>query len=192
MASMNISKPNISALAFRLVLLGAAAVAAPLPAHAQAQPAVSETASKTLERFVGRWDGELEYRNSLTGAIATVPTTMVGKMQGDRALLDVVADDGKGRIVRQPFTISIQPHRQTMTRNPGDRPLSFAATGDLTPKPSEPLKLELLARGSEGGGPVDIRETLSIEGDKLVWRRETQPDGRPFAFKSEYRLTRKP
>jgi hypothetical protein len=33
---------------------------------------------------------------------------------------------------------------------------------------------------------------LAITGDKMVWKREMQPDGGSFGFRSEYRFTRKP
>jgi hypothetical protein len=157
----------------------------------QARP-IAESAPQILDRLVGSWEGTLMFRNSLTGEAQTVATTMVGTRKGDAVVLDMVADDGKGRIVRQPFTLTIQAPRRTLTRNPGDRPISFAVTGNLAPAAGEPVALEMIGRGSEGAGPVDLRETLTIDGANLVWKRESRPDGKPFAFRSEYRLTRKP
>jgi hypothetical protein len=192
MAWMSISRQNISASAFRLAgPLAAALILGSVPAGAEA-PAASESAPLLLDRLAGSWEGTVLYRNSLTGEAQSAATTMVGTRKGDSVVLDMEADDGKGRIVRQPFTITVQSARRTLTRNPGDRPITFAVTGNLAPKPSEPVALELVGRGSEGAGPVDLRETLTIDGPKLVWKRESRLDGKPYSFRSEYRLTRKP
>jgi len=194
MAWMNISKPNISASAFSLaaascvLLLAQVASAQTLPA-----PAPATVTQPALARFLGTWEGTVAYRDVLTGNLSTVSATMSGKPKGDKVLLDVLLDNGKGQLVRQPFTISINPAQQTFTRDPGDEQVTLKLTsGSFTPAASEPLMLVLEARGSEQAVPMNLRETISITGDTMQWKREMQPDGGTFGFRSEYRFTRKP
>jgi hypothetical protein len=54
------------------------------------------------------------------------------------------------------------------------------------------VKLVLEGRGAEQAVPMDVRETIEIDGDRMIWRREMKPDGGQYGFRSEYRLTRKP
>jgi hypothetical protein len=193
MAWMSISRQNISASASRLFT--AAALALLTVGHsASAQPsAVEEHAPQLLARFHGNWEGTVLFRNVLNGESQTVGATMTGKPQGNAALLDMLLDDGKGRLVRQPFKISVNAPGRTFTRDPGDEAVTFRIVeGNLAPAAAEPVKLVLEGRGSEQAVPMDVRETIEIDGDKMVWRREMKPDGGAYGFRSEYRLTRKP
>ena len=142
---------------------------------------------------VGQWEGEVAYRNVLNGQMQTVGATMKGSMQGNRAILDILLDDGKGRLVRQPLAISVDAPSRSFTRDPGDEAITFRIVeGNLSPTALEDVALVLEGRGSEQAVPMDVRETISITGDKMVWRREMKPDGGTYGFRSEYRFTRKP
>jgi hypothetical protein len=133
------------------------------------------------------------FRNVLNGQTQTVGATMAGKPQGDAVMLDMLLDDGKGRLVRQPFKVSVNAPGRTFTRDPGDEAVTFRiASGNLAPAPAEAVTLVLEGRGSEQAVPMDVRETIEIDGDKMVWRREMKPDGGSYGFRSEYRFTRKP
>ena len=193
MAWMSISRQNISASGSRLLAAAALALlAVPAPVLAQA-PAVEEHAPLLLSRFVGAWEGTVLFRNVLNGETQTVGATMTGKQQGNATLLDMLLDDGKGRLVRQPFKISVNAPGRTFTRDPGDEAVTFRITeGNLAPGATEPVKLVLEGRGAEQAVPMDVRETIEINGDQMVWRREMKPDGGAYGFRSEYRLTRKP
>jgi hypothetical protein len=193
MAWMNISRPNISASASRLFAAAALALAV-LPAAAPAQQApMEEHAPLLLARFQGNWEGSVMFRNVLNGQTQTVGATMSGKPQRDAVMLDMLLDDGKGRLVRQPFKVSVNAPGRTFTRDPGDEAVTFRiASGNLAPAPAEPVTLVLEGRGSEQAVPMDVRETIEIDGDKMVWRREMKPDGGSYGFRSEYRFTRKP
>ena len=193
MAWMSISRQNISASGSRLLAAAALALlVVPAPVLAQA-PAVEEHAPLLLSRFVGAWEGTVLFRNVLNGESQTVGATMTGKPQGNATLLDMLLDDGKGRLVRQPFKISVNAPGRTFTRDPGDEAVTFRITeGNLAPGATEPVKLVLEGRGAEQAVPMDVRETIEINGDQMVWRREMKPDGGAYGFRSEYRLTRKP
>jgi hypothetical protein len=146
-----------------------------------------------MSRFNGQWDGQVLFRNVLNGETQTVGVTMTGKPQGDAVVLDMLLDDGKGRLVRQPFKVSVNAPSRTFTRDPGDEAVTFRITsGELDTPAGTPLTLVLEGRGSEQAVPMDVRETLIFDGPSLVWRREMKPDGGAYAFRSEYRLTRKP
>jgi hypothetical protein len=205
MAWMNISRPNISASGSRAIAAGLVAaaalalvavpgaVAAQAPVAGEQAPVAGEHAPELLARFHGDWAGTVMFRNVLTGESQTVGATLTGKPQGTAALLDMLLDDGKGRLVRQPFKISVNAPGQTFTRDPGDEAVTFRITsGNLAPGASEPVKLVLEGRGAEQAVPMDVRETIEIMGDQMVWRREMKPDGGQYGFRSEYRLTRKP
>jgi hypothetical protein len=169
-----------------------ALMAAPTAVSAQVA-AVEEHAPLLLARFHGDWQGTVMFRNVLNGDTQSVGATMTGKPQGNAALLDMLLDDGKGRLVRQPFKISVNAPGRTFTRDPGDEAVTFRiAEGNLAPGATDPVKLVLEDRGSEQAVPMDVRETIEINGDKMVWRREMKPDGGQYGFRSEYRLTRKP
>jgi hypothetical protein len=146
-----------------------------------------------LARFHGNWEGTVMFRNVLTGNTETVNATMKGADQGARTVLDILLDDGKGRLVRQPLAISINSQDRLFTRDPGDEAVTFRiVSGNLAPAATEPVALVLEGRGSEQAVPMDVRETIEIDGDKMVWRREMKPDGGAYGFRSEYRFTRKP
>jgi hypothetical protein len=154
---------------------------------------MEEHAPLLLARFQGNWEGTVMFRNVLNGQTQTVGATMSGKPQGDAVMLDMLLDDGKGRLVRQPFKVSVNAPGRTFTRDPGDEAVTFRiASGNLAPAPAEPVTLVLEGRGSEQAVPMDVRETIEIDGDKMVWRREMKPDGGSYGFRSEYRFTRKP
>jgi hypothetical protein len=164
------------------------------PAAVAGQPsAVEEHAPQLLARFHGDWQGTVMFRNVLNGETQSVGATMTGKAQGNAALLDMMLDDGKGRLVRQPFKISVNGPARTFTRDPGDEAVTFRiAEGNLAPAANEPVKLVLEGRGAEQAVPMDVRETIEIDGSQMVWRREMKPDGGAYGFRSEYRFTRKP
>jgi hypothetical protein len=193
MAWMSISRRNISASGSRLFAAAALALlVVPTTVSAQAA-AVEEHAPQLLARFHGNWEGTVLFRNVLNGSSQSVGATMTGKPQGTATLLDMMLDDGKGRLVRQPFKISVNAPARTFTRDPGDEAVTFRiAEGNLAPAANEPVKLVLEGRGAEQAVPMDVRETIEIDGDKMVWRREMKPDGGAYGFRSEYRLTRKP
>lgn len=193
MAWMSISRPNISASGSRLFAAAALALLV-VPTSVSAQtPVVEEHAPLLLARFLGNWEGTVLFRNVLNGESQTVGATMTGKLQGNATLLDMLLDDGKGRLVRQPFKISVNTPGRTFTRDPGDEAVTFRIVeGNLAPGATDPVKLVLEGRGSEQAVPMDVRETIEINGDQMVWRREMKPDGGQYGFRSEYRLTRKP
>jgi len=190
----------VAAVGLALLTLPAAASAqapsaqAPsAPAPSAPAPVVQEHAPLLLARFHGNWQGNVLFRNVLNGESQTVGATMTGKPQGNAVVLDMLLDDGKGRLVRQPFKVSVNAPGRTFTRDPGDEAVTFRiASGNLAPSPTEPVTLVLEARGSEQAVPMDVRETIEIAGDTMVWRREMKPDGGQYGFRSEYRLTRKP
>ncbi len=190
----------VAAVGLALLTLPAAASAqapsaqAPsAPAPSAPAPAVQEHAPLLLARFHGNWQGNVLFRNVLNGESQTLGATMTGKPQGNAVVLDMLLDDGKGRLVRQPFKVSVNAPGRTFTRDPGDEAVTFRiASGNLAPSPTEPVTLVLEARGSEQAVPMDVRETIEIAGDTMVWRREMKPDGGQYGFRSEYRLTRKP
>lgn len=193
MAWMSISRQNISASASSLAAAVALALLVPAAASAQAPASAPQTAPALLARFLGQWEGEVAYRNVLNGEMQTVGATMKGTTQGNRTVLDILLDDGKGRLVRQPLAISVDAPSRTFTRDPGDEAVTFRiVSGNLAPAPAEPVALVLEGRGSEQAVPMDVRETIEINGDKMVWRREMKPDGGTYGFRSEYRFTRKP
>jgi hypothetical protein len=192
---MNISRPNISASASRFAAaLALALLLLPAAASAQAAPAASGAhAPQLLARFLGDWEGTVMFRNVLNGQTQSVGATMKGKPQGERVMLDMLLDDGKGRLVRQPFAISVYAPSRRFTRDPGDEAVTLQiVSGNLAPADSEPVSLVMEGRGSEQAVPVDLRETIEINGNQMVWRREMKPDGGTWGFRSEYRLTRKP
>lgn len=190
----------VAAVGLALLTLPAAASAqapsaqAPsAPAPSAPAPAVQEHAPLLLARFHGNWQGNVLFRNVLNGESQTLGATMTGKPQGNAVVLDMLLDDGKGRLVRQPFKVSVNAPGRTFTRDPGDEAVTFRiASGNLAPSPTEPVTLVLEARGSEQAVPMDVRETIEIAGDTMIWRREMKPDGGQYGFRSEYRLTRKP
>lgn len=193
MAWMSISRPNISASASRLAAALALALLAPSALHAQAPATAGEHAPQLLARFLGDWEGTVMFRNVLNGQTQSVGATMKGKPQGDRVVLDMLLDDGKGRLVRQPFSISVNAPSRSFTRDPGDEAVTLRiVSGNLAPTAAEPVALVMEGRGSEQAVPMDLRETIDISGDQMVWRREMKPDGGAWGFRSEYRLTRKP
>lgn len=194
MAWMNISRQNISASASRLATAAFLAFLLPSAAAlAQAPAATAETAPLLLARFLGDWEGAVMFRNVLTGNTQSLSATMKGAAQGDRVVLDMLLDNGKGGLVRQPFAISVNAPARTFTRDPGDEAVTMRiVSGSLTPTATEPVTLVLEGRGSEQAVPMDVRETIEINGDKMVWRREMKPDGGAYGFRSEYRFTRKP
>jgi hypothetical protein len=190
----------VAAVGLALLTLPAAASAqapsaqAPsAPAPSAPAPVVQEHAPLLLARFHGNWEGNVLFRNVLNGESQTVGATMTGKPQGDAVVLDMLLNDGKGRLVRQPFKVSVNAPGRTFTRDPGDEAVTFRiASGNLAPSPTEPVTLVLEARGSEQAVPMDVQETIEIVGDTMIWRREMKPDGGQYGFRSEYRLTRKP
>jgi hypothetical protein len=201
MAWMNISRQNISASASRLA--ATLALALLLPTAVAAQAAFAATAAQAaptaahapqlLARFLGDWEGTVMFRNVLNGQTQSVGATMKGKPQGERVMLDMLLDDGKGRLVRQPFTISVDAPSRRFTRDPGDEAVTLRiVSGNLAPTDAEPVSLVMEGRGSEQAVPMDLRETIEISGGQMVWRREMKPDGGSWGFRSEYRLTRKP
>lgn len=197
MAWTSISRQNICASAsrFAAALLAGCLLVAPAVTSAQPSPApaASDTAPLALARFIGKWDGKVLYRNVLTGEMSELAATMTGKSQGKKVLLDMLLDNGKGQMVRQPFTIDINAYNRTFTRDPGDEAVTLRiASGELAPKAADPLALVLEARSSEQAVPVDLRETIEIAGDNMTWKREMKHDGGTWGFRSEYRLTRNP
>jgi hypothetical protein len=159
------------------------------PAQTPAAPA------KDLNtNFVGKWTGQLEYRDFESNAQTFLPTWLTITETPDQKSLhfDYVYDDGPTKTVRELMTVTLDPATAKITFT-SDRDHStdtyivqgleeFAKLGRGT--------LTLTGSGKENDKPVDIRITLTLRRNLYTFRKETRRQGEDFKFRDAYTFTR--
>jgi hypothetical protein len=168
-------------------ILGALLLPATL-ATAQAPP------SDLNANFVGRWTGQLEYRDFQSNAQVFLPTWLTITETADHKALqfNYVYDDGPSKTVRELMIVTIDPAASKITFT-SDRDKSsdsytleglagFSKTGRGT--------LILTGPGKENDKPVDVRITLTLRRNLYTYRKETRLQGEDFKFRDAHTFTR--
>ena len=144
--------------------------------------------------FIGRWTGQLEYRDFQSNSQVFLPTWLTVTETADQRSLQFsyVYDDGPTKTVRERMTVTLEPATAKMTFV-SDRDKSsdtyavegleeFAKLGRGT--------LTLTGPGRENDKPVDVRITLTLRRNLYTYRKETRRPGEDFKFRDAYTFTR--
>ncbi|WP_353070067.1 hypothetical protein RBB75_07600 [Tunturibacter empetritectus] len=144
--------------------------------------------------FVGKWVGQLEYRDFQSNAQVFLPTWLIITETTDQKALqfNYVYDDGPSKTVRELMIVTLDPVVSKITFT-SDRDKSsdtytlqglddFSKTGRGT--------LILSGPGKENDKPVDVRITLTLRRNLYTYRKETRRQGEDFKFRDAYTFTR--
>ncbi len=157
--------------------------------------AISQAPVKDLNaNFVGKWTGQLEYRDFQSNAQVFLPTWLTITESADQKTLqfNYVYDDGPTKTVRELTTVTLDPATSKITFT-SDRDKSsdtyalqgldeFAKLGRGT--------LILTGPGKENDKPVDVRITVTLRRNLYTYRKETRRQGEDFKFRDAYTFTR--
>lgn len=144
--------------------------------------------------FVGKWTGQLEYRDFQSNAQVFLPTWLSVVETGDKRSLQFsyIYDDGPSKVVRELMTVTLDPvtskigftsDREHTTETYAVQGLEeFAKLGRGT--------LILTGPGKENSKPVDVRITLTLRRNLYTYRKETREQGEDFKFRDGYTFTR--
>ena len=168
-----------------LVLSGAVFASAQAPA----------AAVKDLNaNFVGRWTGQLEYRDFQTNAQTFLPTwlTIIETPDQKSLRFNYIYDDGPTKVVRELMTVTLDPSTSK---------ISFTSDRDHTSDTYTVQGLDEFAKlgrgvltltgpGKENDKPVDVRITLTLRRNLYTFRKETRHQGEDFKFRDAYTFTR--
>ncbi|WP_353072923.1 hypothetical protein [Tunturiibacter gelidiferens] len=158
-------------------------------------PAPTQTPAKDLNaNFLGKWTGQLEYRDFQSNAQVFLPTWLTITETADQRALqfNYIYDDGPSKTVREFTTVTLDPIAAKITFT-SDRDKStdiytlqgledFSKLGRGT--------LILTGHGKENDRPVDVRITLTLRRNLYTYRKETRRPGEDFKFRDAYTFTR--
>ncbi len=144
--------------------------------------------------FVGKWTGQLEYRDFVSNAQTFLPTWLTITETPDQKSLhfEYVYDDGPTKTVRELMTVTLDPatakmafssdrdHSSDVYSVQGLEEFSKLGRGTLT----------LTGPGKENDKPVDVRITLTLRRNLYIFRKETRHQGEDFKFRDAYTFTR--
>ena len=144
--------------------------------------------------FVGKWTGQLEYRDFQSNAQVFLPTWLTVTETPDQKSLqfNYVYDDGPTKTVRESMTVTLDPATAKM---------SFISDRDHSSDTYDVQGLEefaklgrgtlvLTGRSKENDKPVDARITLTLRRNLYTLRKETRHEGEDFKFRDAYTFTR--
>ena len=157
--------------------------------------ATAQTPATDLNtNFVGKWTGQLEYRDFQSNAQVFLPTWLTITETADHKALqfNYVYDDGPSKTVRELTMVAFYPAAEKITFT-SDREKSsdtytiqglddFSKTGRGT--------LILMGSGKESDKPIDVRITLTLRRNLYTYRKETRQRGEDFKFRDAYTFTR--
>jgi hypothetical protein len=157
--------------------------------------ALAQTPAKDLNaNFIGKWTGQLEYRDFQTNAQVFLPTWLTITETADlRALqFSYIYDDGPSKTVRELTIVTLDPVAAKITFT-SDREKTtdiYALQGlDEFSKLGRGT-LVLTGLGKENDKPVDVRITLTLRRNLYTYRKETRRTGEDFKFRDAYTFTR--
>jgi hypothetical protein len=144
--------------------------------------------------FVGKWTGQLEYRDFQSNAHTFLPTWLTVTETPDQKSLQFsyVYDDGPTKTVRELMTVTLDPATGKM---------SFTSNRDHSSDTYDVQGLEEFAKlgrgilvltgpGKENDKTVDVRITLNLRRNLYTLRKETRHQGEEFKFRDAYTFTR--
>jgi hypothetical protein len=142
--------------------------------------------------FVGKWTGQLEYRDFQSNAQVLLPTWLSVTETPDQKSLqfNYVYDDGPTKIVRELITVTLDPTTAKMTFTSDHNSETYAVQGlDDFAKLGRGI-LTLTGPGKENDKPVDVRITVTLRRNLYTLRKETRHQGEDFKFRDAYTFTR--
>jgi len=174
-------------------ILRASALAASLlilPALAIPQAPVKDLNAN----FVGKWTGQLEYRDFQSNAQVFLPTWLTITESADQKTLqfNYIYDDGPNKTVRELTLVVLDPvaSKITFTSDRDKSTDTYALQGlDEFTKLGRGT-LILTGPGKENDKPVDVRITLTLRRNLYTSRKETRRPGEDFKFRDAYTFTR--
>lgn len=144
--------------------------------------------------FVGKWTGQLEYRDFQSNAQVFLPTWLTITETPDQKSLqfNYIYDDGPTKTVRELMIVTLDPATAKITFT-SDRDHSsdtytvqglddFAKLGRGT--------LTLTGPGKENDKLVEVSITLTLRRNLYTFRKETRHQGEDFKFRDAYTFTR--
>jgi hypothetical protein len=162
-----------------------------------AQTLATPPAKDLNTNFLGKWTGQLEYRDFQTDAQTFLPTWLTITETPDRRSLQFqyVYDDGPGKTVRELMTVTLDPATAKIT---------FSSDRDYTSETYAVEGLDEFAKlgrgtltftgpGKESDKPIDVRITLTLRRNLYTYRKETRRQGvqgQDFKFRDAYTFTR--
>ncbi len=144
--------------------------------------------------FVGKWTGQLEYRDFQSNAQTFLPTwlTIVEAPDQKSLQFSYIYDDGPTKTVRELMTVTLDPStaKITFTSDRDHSSDTYAVQGlDEFAKLGRGT-LTLTGPGKENDKPVDVRITLTLRRNLYTFRKETRHQGEDYKFRDAYTFTR--
>jgi membrane-associated protein len=147
------------------------------------------------KRIGGDWEGTLEYRDDSNDKRVKLPTTLRVVSTDDQrgAVLKFRYDEGKGRFVEGESTLRVDSGKNALTweSDGGKVKTEYALTGLDAFVTQGKTDLILTGLGLENGQEVEIRQTITRDGDELKIARDTRKSGDEFVFRNAYAFKRK-
>ena len=146
--------------------------------------------------LAGDWEGTLEYRDYSTDKRVKLPTTLEARSSddGQAAVLKFRYDEGKGRFVAGESTLRVDSPNNSLTwkSDGGKSKVEYILTGLDAFAGEGKRELILDGLGTENGQSVEVRQTITRDGDDLKIVKESRKSGGVFAFRNAYAFKRKP
>lgn len=144
----------------------------------------------------GEWQGTLEYRDYRSDGRVTLPTTLEARPteEGRATSLKFRYDEGRGRFVEGLDTLRIDPAKASLAweSDGGKSKAEYALAGLDAFAEKRRGALVLTGTNEENGAKVEVRQTITLEGENLTILRESRKPGEAFAFRNTYKLKRVP
>jgi hypothetical protein len=151
---------------------------------------------KLAQTWTGSWIGTLTYRDYSTDKMVTLPT-QIGITTTDQAFtFSYTYDDGKNadgtdKIIRSRSTIELDANAQAFrVLSMGNAANTYRAEKLATFIAKGRGRLVMIGKGVENDTAVDVRQTVTLDGNLFTLTRETRRAGEAFRLRHVYRMLR--
>ena len=165
--------------------------------------APSEARDRVYSALLGRWKGQLEYRDFTSNQHVKLPTRLEitrapgadePKVPATLAALrfHYTYDDGPGKVVEETSAVTVDPAQDTYTvvNGAGTERDTYRILGLNQFAHASHGKLMLVGTGEENNSKVEVRKTISLSVRALTILKETRLPNAKFMFRNRYTLTR--
>ena len=164
---------------------------------AQSPTAQTQPQPNLAQALTGDWTGVLEYGDYKEPANSTkrvqLPTWLsIKAVDGAHLTRHFIYDDGPGKTVDSTDDVAIDQASSSYTETTAGKPAQLYTVSGYETLKSGRGDLTLMGSGTDNNKPAQIRITLTIRRNLLMWIEETRPAGstEPFAFRHSYTFVR--
>jgi hypothetical protein len=146
---------------------------------------VHAAAPSAFTPFVGKWEGELEYQDYAGPGRVTIPVVLEVTIIGDAQASWNFTYDDFGRDVLSLETHTWSDGTYTVETEDQSEVQTFQIADFATLFEKGSGQAVLMGKEMDDGQEVEVRRTITLDGDSLTTLKEIQAPGEEYVFRNQ-------